>query len=74
MNVSAEDRLKRLTDELAVTENKLKDATKDLKNIGDSALTEKEEQKQNIRQKMTRKMRHVSQLNLLCHKVITNCI
>ncbi|XP_060590560.1 centriolin-like [Ruditapes philippinarum] len=58
----AEDRLKRLTDELAVTENKLKDATKDLKNIGDSALTEKEEQKQNIRQKMTRKMRHVNEM------------
>ena len=64
LNVSAEDRLKRLTDELAVTENKLKNATKDLKNIGDSALTEKEEQKQNIRQKLTRKMRHVSKLDL----------
>lgn len=44
---------------MAVTENKLKNATKDLKNIGDSAMTEKEEQKQNIRQKMTRKMRTV---------------
>ncbi|XP_053381516.1 centriolin-like isoform X4 [Mercenaria mercenaria] len=58
----AEDRLKRLTNDLAVTENKLKNATKDLKNIGDSALTEKEEQKQNIRQKMTRKMRHVNEM------------
>ncbi|KAH3778144.1 hypothetical protein DPMN_179597 [Dreissena polymorpha] len=61
----AEDRLKRLTDELAMTENKLKQATKDLKGIGDNAMSEKEEQKQAIRQKMARKMRTVSTMYLV---------
>lgn len=42
-----------------MTEDKLKQATKDLKNIGDSAMSEKEEQKVAIRQKMARKMRTV---------------
>ncbi|KAL4219131.1 hypothetical protein ACF0H5_021713 [Mactra antiquata] len=58
----AEDRLKRLTDELLETENKLKNATKDLKNIGDSAMSEKEEHKANIRQKLARKMRTVNEM------------
>lgn len=59
----AEDRLTRLRDELQLTEDKLKQATKDLKNIGDHAVSDKEEQKMAIRQKMARKMRTVSKIN-----------
>ena len=62
--MTAEDRLKRLTDELQMTEDKLRNATKDLKGIGDAAVQDKEEQKQAIRQKMARKMRTVSGLNM----------
>jgi len=50
----------RLREELQLTEDKLKQATVDLKHIGDSAVSEKEEQKVVIRQKMARKMRTVS--------------
>lgn len=58
----------RLRDELQMTEDKLKQATKDLKTIGDSAVSEKEEQKQQIRQKMARKMRTVTHFITLLEK------
>ena len=57
---AAEDRLKKLSDDLRQTEEKLLRATKDLKNIGDSAVQEKEDRKLQIRQKLARKMQTVS--------------
>ena len=60
MYILAEDRLKKLSDDLRETENKLLRATKDLKNIGDSAVQEKEDRKLQIRQKLARKMQTVS--------------
>ena len=60
MLFAAEDRLKKLSDDLRQTEEKLLRATKDLKNIGDSAVQEKEDRKLQIRQKLARKMQTVS--------------
>ena len=62
MLIAAEDRLKKLSDDLRETENKLLRATKDLKNIGDTAVQDKEDRKLQIRQKLARKMQTVSDL------------
>ena len=58
--IIAEDRLKKLSDDLKHTEEKLLRATKDLKNIGDTAVQDKEDRKQQIRQKLARKMQTVT--------------
>ena len=60
MYITAEDRLKKLSDDLRHTEEKLLRATKDLKNIGDTAVQDKEDRKLQIRQKLARKMQTVS--------------
>ncbi|XP_060070795.1 centriolin-like [Ylistrum balloti] len=56
----AEDRLKRLTDDLMGTERKLLQATKDLKRMGD--ITEKDDVKVQLRQRMAKKMQLVNDL------------
>ncbi|KAL3870359.1 hypothetical protein ACJMK2_038429 [Sinanodonta woodiana] len=58
----AEDRLKRLTEDLMATERKLQQATRDLKKMGDSTLQEKEDQKIIIRQKLASKMQTVNDM------------
>ncbi|XP_021380343.1 centriolin-like isoform X3 [Mizuhopecten yessoensis] len=55
-----EDRLKRLTDDLMGTERKLLQATKDLKRMGD--ITEKDDVKVQLRQRMAKKMQLVNDL------------
>lgn len=54
---SAEDRLKRLTEDMLGTERKLQQATKDLKRMGD--ITDKEDVKAQLRQRLAKKMQLV---------------
>lgn len=54
---TAEDRLKRLQDDLMGTERKLLQATKDLKRMGD--IPDKDDIKVQIRQRMAKKMQLV---------------
>lgn len=55
--LTAEDRLKRLQDDLMGTERKLLQATKDLKRMGD--IPDKDDIKVQIRQRMAKKMQLV---------------
>lgn len=59
---TAEDRLKRLQDDLMGTERKLLQATKDLKRMGD--IPDKDDIKVQIRQRMAKKMQLVGNTSL----------
>lgn len=64
--LTAEDRLKRLQDDLMGTERKLLQATKDLKRMGD--IPDKDDIKVQIRQRMAKKMQLVgTQRVYWCH-------